>query len=43
MRGIFGESGDPFGKKPVWHLYRALTTHREEDVMKSYLECIEEK
>ena len=40
LRKFPDEPGDPFGKKPVWHLYQALGTPREDQVSKPYLETI---
>ena len=32
--------GDPLGKKPIWHLYKALGTPREDAVAAPYLKTI---
>jgi hypothetical protein len=40
LRKFPDEPGDPFGKKPIWHVYQALGTPREEVVTAPYLEAI---
>jgi hypothetical protein len=40
LRKFPDEAGDPLGKKPIWHLYRALGTPEEDRVAKPYLEVI---
>lgn len=40
LRKFADEPGDPFGKKPIWHLYRALGTPEEDRAASRYLETI---
>lgn len=40
LRKFPDEPGDPLGKKPIWHLYRALGTPREDTVAAPYLQTI---
>ena len=40
LRKFPDEAGDPFGKKPIWHLYKALATPAEETAIAPYLEPI---
>ena len=40
LRKFPDEPGDPLGKKPIWHLYKALGTPEEEDAAKPYLKVI---
>lgn len=40
LRKFPDEPGDPFGRKPIWHLYQALGTPAEDPVSKPYLETI---
>ena len=40
LRKFPDEPGDPFGKKPIWDLYRALGTPEEERAAKPYLSVI---
>ncbi len=40
LRKFPDEPGDPLGKKPIWHLYRALGTPREDTVAAPYLKTI---
>ena len=37
LRKYPDEPGDPLGKKPIWHLYQALGTPREEEACAPYL------
>ncbi|MCU0794933.1 MAG: DUF5722 domain-containing protein [Akkermansiaceae bacterium] len=40
LRKFPDEPGDPYGKKPIWHLYQALGTPREDEVAAPYLKTI---
>jgi len=40
LRKFPDEPGDPLGKKPIWHLYKALGTPQEDTVAKPYLGVI---
>ncbi|QJE98950.1 DUF5722 domain-containing protein [Luteolibacter luteus] len=40
LRKFPDEPGDPLGKKPIWHLYKALGTPAEDSVAKPCLEVI---
>lgn len=40
LRKFPDEPGDPAGKKPIWHLYQALGTPREDEVAAPYLKTI---
>lgn len=40
LRKFPDEPSDPLGKKPIWHLYKALGTPREDEVAKPYLPVI---
>jgi len=40
LRKFPDESGDPFGKKPIWHLYQALGTPEEKAAAEPYLKTI---
>lgn len=40
LRKFPDEPGDPFGKKPIWHLYKALGTDSEDQAAKPYLPVI---
>ncbi len=40
LRKFPDEPGDPGGKKPIWHLYQALGTPREEEAAAPYLKTI---
>ena len=40
LRKFPDEPGDPLGKKPIWHLYQALGTPREDTVAAPYLKTI---
>lgn len=40
LRKFTDEPGDPAGKKPIWHLYQALGTPREDEVAAPYLKTI---
>jgi hypothetical protein len=40
LRKFPDEPGDPFGKKPIWHLYKAFGTPDEERVAAPYLKAI---
>ena len=40
LRKFPDDPGDPLGKKPVWHLYKALGTAEEDAAAKLYLEVI---
>ena len=40
LRKFPDEPGDPLGKKPIWHLYQALGTEREDEIAKPYLKTI---
>ena len=40
LRKFPDEKGDPLGKKPIWHLYQALGTPKEDEVAKPYLKTI---
>lgn len=40
LRKFPDEAGDPLGKKPIWHLYKALGTSEEDSVAKPYLQVI---
>jgi hypothetical protein len=40
LRKFPDEPGDPFGKKPIWHLYKAFGTPDEERVAAPYLKTI---
>ena len=40
LRKFPDEEGDPLGKKPIWHLYQALGTAREDEACAPYLKTI---
>jgi hypothetical protein len=40
LRKFPDEPGDPFGKKPIWHLYQALGTPDEDKLAAPYLPVI---
>lgn len=40
LRKFPDEPGDPKGRKPIWHLYQALDTPREDDAAAPYLKTI---
>lgn len=40
LRKFPDEAGDPLGKKPIWHLYQALGTPREDELAWPYLKTI---
>lgn len=40
LRKFPDEAGDPLGKKPIWHLYKALGTPEEDKVAEPYLKTI---
>ncbi len=40
LRKFPDEPGDPLGKKPIWFLYQALGTPREDELAKPYLKTI---
>lgn len=40
LRKFPDEKGDPHGKKPIWHLYKALGTPAEDQVAAPYLKTI---
>ncbi|MES2475300.1 MAG: DUF5722 domain-containing protein [Verrucomicrobiota bacterium] len=40
LRKFPDEPGDPLGKKPIWYLYQALSTAREDAVAELYLKTI---
>jgi Family of unknown function (DUF5722) len=40
LRKFPDEPGDPFGKKPIWHLYQALGTPDEDKAAAPYLPVI---
>lgn len=40
LRKFPDEPGDPYGRKPIWHLYQALGTDREDEVAAPYLKTI---
>ncbi len=40
LRKFPDEPGDPHGKKPIWHLYQALGTDREDAACAPYLKTI---
>lgn len=40
LRKFPDEPGDPHGKKPIWHLYQALGTPREDEACAPYLPVI---
>jgi len=40
LRKFPDEPGDPLGKKPIWHLYQALGTDREDEACAPYLPVI---
>jgi hypothetical protein len=40
LRKFPDEPGDPMGKKPIWHLYKALGTPEENEVAAPYLKTI---
>ncbi len=40
LRKYPDEPGDPLGKKPIWFLYQALGTPREDELAKPYLKTI---
>lgn len=40
LRKFPDEPGDPLGKKPIWHLYKALGTAEEDSIAKPYLPVI---
>ena len=40
LRKFPDEKGDPLGRKPIWYLYQALGTPKEDEVAKQYLKTI---
>jgi hypothetical protein len=40
LRKFPDEPGDPLGRKPIWHLYQALGTPREDEACAPYLKTI---
>lgn len=40
LRKFPDDAGEPFGKKPIWHLYQALGTQREDEACAPYLGVI---
>ncbi|MFC7336011.1 DUF5722 domain-containing protein [Haloferula chungangensis] len=38
LRKFPDAQGDPYGKKPIWHLYQALATPREDELIAPYLQ-----
>jgi Family of unknown function (DUF5722) len=40
LRNFPDEPGDPAGKKPIWHLYHALGTEKEDELAAPYLKTI---
>lgn len=40
LRKFPDEPGDPYGRKPIWYLYQALGTEREDKVAAPYLKTI---
>lgn len=40
LRKFPDEPGDPLGRKPIWHLYKALGTAEEDSAAKPYLKVI---
>lgn len=40
LRKFPDEAGDPLGKKPIWHLYKALGTAEEDKVAEPYLKTM---
>jgi len=40
LRKFPDEAGDPLGRKPIWHLYQALGTPKEDDACAPYLKTI---
>lgn len=40
LRKFPDEPGDPYGKKPIWHLYKALGTPQEDAACAPYLKTI---
>ena len=40
LRKFPDEPGDPLGKKPIWFLYQALGTPKEDEVAAPYLPVI---
>lgn len=43
LRKFPDEAGDPLGKKPIWHLYKAFATPEEDKACQPYLDYIEGK
>jgi hypothetical protein len=43
LRKFPDEPGDPYGKKPIYHLYQALGTAREDELCAPYLPHIGKK
>lgn len=43
LRKFPDEPGDPYGKKPIWYLYKALATPEENKATQPYLDYIERK
>ena len=43
LRKFPDEPGDPYGKKPIYHLYQALATPREDELCAPYLPHIGKK
>lgn len=40
LRKFPDEPGDPLGQKPIWHLYQALATPKEDEASSPYLKTI---
>lgn len=40
LRKFPDEAGDPLGKKPIWYLYQALGTPREDEIARPYLKTL---
>lgn len=40
LRKFPDAEGDPYGKKPIWHLYQAMGTSKEDEVFAPYLKTI---
>ena len=40
LRKFSDEKGDPLGRNPIWYLYQALGTPKEDEVAKPYLKTI---
>ncbi|GAA5127766.1 hypothetical protein JIN84_08245 [Luteolibacter yonseiensis] len=40
LRKFPDEPGDPLGRKPIWHLYQALGTPKEDELASPYLKTI---